>query len=43
MTDDEDAFRKLCGPTLEATKRWNARSSRQLLRDDKVEKLMFEQ
>jgi hypothetical protein len=42
MTDDEDAFRKLCGPTLEATKRWNAHSSRQLLRDDKVEKLMFD-
>src|SRR6516164_4908574 len=42
MTDDEDAFRKMCGPTLEATNRWNALSSKQLLRDSKVEKLMHD-
>jgi hypothetical protein len=42
MTDDDEVIWKLCGPTLEATKRWNARSGKQLLRDGKVEKLMVD-
>ena len=41
MTDD-DAFRKKCGPTLEATNRWQARNSKQLLRDNKLERLMLD-
>jgi hypothetical protein len=42
MTHDDEAYRKKCGPTLEATTRSDALSSKQLLRDDKVEKLMFD-
>jgi hypothetical protein len=42
MTDDDDACRKRCGPTLEATNRWQARSGKQLLRGSKVENLLLD-
>jgi hypothetical protein len=42
VTDNDEVFRTLCGPTLAATMRWNELSSVQLLKDSKVEKLMFD-
>jgi hypothetical protein len=40
MTDHDEALRKICGTTLDATKRWMAQSVRQQRKDDEVEELM---
>jgi hypothetical protein len=40
MTDDDEVLRKVCGTTLDATKRWNAHSTEQLTRDSEVATLM---
>jgi hypothetical protein len=42
MTDDDEVLRKVCGTTLDATKRWMAQSSRQRNRDGKVATLMLD-
>jgi hypothetical protein len=40
MTDDDEALRKICGTTLDATERWNGQSSKERLMDGKVAALM---
>jgi hypothetical protein len=42
MTEEDEVLQKLCGPTLAATMRWNALSNRELSKDEKVGKLMFD-
>jgi hypothetical protein len=42
MIDGDEKFSKVCGTTLDATKRWERQSSRQRNREGRVEELMSE-